>query len=56
MIDTHVGTTYQVQWYTESNKRFRKLIHQEAGDFGINICFTYAYPDNSLGLKWSKIV
>lgn len=27
MIDTHVGTTYQVQWHTESNKRFRKLIH-----------------------------
>lgn len=27
MIDTHVGTTYQVQWHTEPNKRFRKLIH-----------------------------
>lgn len=27
MIDTYVGTTYQVQWHTESNKRFRKLIH-----------------------------
>ena len=26
MIDTYVGTTYQVQWHTESNKRFRKLI------------------------------
>ncbi len=26
MIDTHVGTTYQVQWHTESNKRFRKDI------------------------------
>ena len=26
MIDTHVGTTYQVQWHTEYNKRFRKLI------------------------------
>jgi hypothetical protein len=27
MIDTYVGTTYQVQWHTESNKRFRKFIH-----------------------------
>lgn len=27
MIDTYVGTTYQVQWHTESNKRFRKLIY-----------------------------
>ncbi len=27
MIDTYKGTTYQVQWHTESNKRFRKLIH-----------------------------
>ena len=26
MIDTYDGTTYQVQWHTESNKRFRKLI------------------------------
>lgn len=26
MIDTFAGTTYQVQWHTESNKRFRKLI------------------------------
>lgn len=26
LIDTHVGTTYQVQWHTEYKKRFRKLI------------------------------
>ena len=26
LIDTVYGTTYQVQWHTESNKRFRKLI------------------------------
>lgn len=26
LIDTCDGTTYQVQWHTESNKRFRKLI------------------------------
>lgn len=26
MIDTHVGTTYQIQWHTEYKKRFRKLI------------------------------
>lgn len=26
MIDTHNGKTYQVQWHTESNKRFRKDI------------------------------
>lgn len=29
MIDTYTGTTYQVQWHTESNKRFRKLIHRD---------------------------
>ena len=28
MIDNFVGTTYQVQWHTESNKRFRKFIHE----------------------------
>lgn len=27
MIDTYTGTTYQVQWHTESSKRFRKFIH-----------------------------
>lgn len=26
MIDTQLGTTYQVQWHTEPGKRFRKLI------------------------------
>lgn len=28
LIDNFVGTTYQVQWHTESNKRFRKFIHE----------------------------
>ena len=28
MIDTYLGTTYQVQWHTEPNKRFRKFIHE----------------------------
>ena len=28
MIDTIEGTTYQVQWHTEPNKRFRKFIHE----------------------------
>lgn len=28
LIDTFDGTTYQVQWHTESGKRFRKFIHE----------------------------
>ena len=28
MIDTFEGATYQVQWHTEPNKRFRKFIHE----------------------------
>ena len=28
MIDTHSGSTYQVQWHTESSKRFRKVISE----------------------------
>ena len=28
MIDTHYGSTYQVQWHIENSKRFRKTINE----------------------------